>query len=82
MNPAFVTLFDSSGDNILSDAVDDNQTGWKKRTLSVNSIQNNRYVVQFFKRNANVSYTGNEFPSKYIKCKNYTATVATENSEP
>ena len=82
MNPAFVILYGSSGEKILSDEENDSQVGWKKRTLTVNSIQNNRYVVQFFKRNANVSYTGNEFPSKYIKCKNYTATVATENSEP
>ena len=79
-----MTLYGSSGKNILSDVVNvsEGQTGWKKRTLTVNSMVDNRYVVQFYKRDSNVSYTGNNFASKYIKCNNYIATVATENSEP
>ena len=78
MNPAFVTLYGT----ILSGEENDSPEGWKKRTLTVNSIQNNRYVVQFYKKHENVSYTGSNFPSKYIKCKNYNATVVAENSEP
>lgn len=79
MNPAFVMLYGSSGEKILSDAVDADQTGWKKRTLTVNSMKDNRYVIQFFKKNANVSYTGSDFASKYIKCNNYIAAVADGN---
>ena len=78
MNPAFVTLYDS----ILSEIKDGDQTGWKKRTLTVNSMVDNRYVVQFFKRDANVSYVGNNFASIYIRCNNYISTVNDENQAP
>lgn len=82
VNPAFVTLYGSSGENILSEAVDEGQTGWKKRTLTVNSMVDNRYVVQFYKRDSNVSYTGTNFASNYIRCNNYIAAVVDENQEP
>ena len=77
MNPAFVTLYGGSG-GILSDPADDGRPGWKKRTLTVNSMADNRYVVQFYKKTADVHYTGAEFPSKYIECKNYIAAVVDE----
>lgn len=82
MNPAFIILYGNSGESILSDVVDGDQSGWKKRTLTVDSMKDNRYVVQFYKRDTNVSYIGIEFPSKYIKCNNYIATVVEENTEP
>lgn len=82
MNPAFVSQYGGAG-GILSDAEDvAGQTGWKKRILTVDSASgDNRYVVQFYKNNANTPYTGNEFPSKYIKCENYTP-AADANSNP
>lgn len=78
MNPAFVTLYGGESGR-LSDASDvTGQTNWKKRTLTVNSMEENRYVVQFFKRDAGTTYIGNNFASKYIKCDNYAETVVEE----
>lgn len=82
MNPAFITLYGRSGENILTDELEGDQTGWKKRTLTVNSMVDNRYVVQFYKRDANVSYVGSNFASLYIRCQNYIAAVDDENQEP
>lgn len=82
MNPAFVTLYGSNGKKFLTDEFEGDQTGWKKRTLTVNSMVDNRYVVQFYKRDTNVSYVGNNFASIYIRCNNYIATVVEENQEP
>lgn len=80
MNPVFVALYGSTGEDILGAEEDvTGQTGKKKRTLTVNSINSNRYVVQFYKRDEDTSYTGSEFPSKYIECKNY---IAAEENEP
>ena len=78
MNPVFVEQHGGVGGN-LGDAVDvSGSPGWKKRTLSVDSSSGeNRYVIQFFKNNAGTSYTGAEFPSKYIKCEHYVQTVET-----
>ncbi|MEE3415388.1 MAG: hypothetical protein VZR53_08460 [Prevotella sp.] len=70
INPAFLTI----NSNKLTAITDDVSEGWKKTTLTVNSTEENRYVVQFYKKKQNVSYTGNEFPSKYIICNNYIAT--------
>ena len=70
INPAFLTINTSK----LTDVTDTTPAGWKKVTLTVNSTEENRYVVQFYKKKQNVSYTGNEFPSKYIICNNYIAT--------
>ncbi len=70
MNPAFVTLY--SGTILSSESDVAGREGWKKRTLTVNSINSNRYVVQFYKK-VSGTYTGTEFPSKYIKCENYVA---------
>ncbi len=72
MNPVFIAKYADSEDPILTaESPVSGQTGWKKRTLTVNSASgDNRYVVQFYKRQSG-SYTGTEFPSKYIKCENY-----------
>lgn len=72
MNPVFVAQYGSSGTGKLSGESDvTGQTGWKKRTLTVDSATgDNRYVVQFYKA-VSGTYTGAEFPSKYIKCENY-----------
>lgn len=76
MNPVFVTLYGGEK-RILSDDVDvEDRTGWKKRTLTVNSMEDNRYIVQFYKREANAASAGN------ILCNNYVETVVEEVSEP
>ena len=77
MNPVFAEQNGGTG-GILSEEEDvSGQAGWKKRTLTVNSANgDNRYVVQFYKKNSGTSYIGTEFPSKYIKCENYIQTVA------
>ena len=76
MNPAFITLYGSTGKNILSteDYVA-NREGWKKRTLKVNSMEDNRYVVQFYKKTTSATGSGN------ILCNNYVAT-AVDDTEP
>jgi len=73
INPAFLTNNSSK----LTSVADAPLEGWKKVTLTVNSTEENRYVIQFYKQKTNVSYTGNNFPSKYIVCENYIATVNT-----
>ncbi len=76
MNPAFVTLYGSSGKNILH-GEESIGGGWKKRTLEVNSMEDNRYTVQFYKKTAVAVGTGN------ILCNNYVATTVDENeNEP
>ena len=75
MNPAFITLY-SGTDGILGDEDDvDGRTGWRKRTLKVNSLEDNRYVVQFFKNADNATGTGN------IICTNYVPTVVNETGQ-
>lgn len=86
MNPVFVSQYGGTG-GILTDAEDiSGQTGWKKRTLTVDSATgDNRYVVQFYKNDPGTTYTGNEYPSKYIKCVNYVQndeTTPTPSPEP
>ena len=63
INPAFLAINSSK----LSAETTDS-SGLKKRTLTVNSSEENRYVVQFYK---STSYTGNSLPSNAIKCENY-----------
>ncbi len=75
MNPYFAELY-GGNDGILGDAEPDGREGWMKRTLTVNSMTDNRYLVQFYKKD---SYTGTEFPSKYIECKNYSAAEVVED---
>lgn len=71
MNPVFISQYDGSGGILSGESDVSGQTGWKKRTLTVNSATgDNRYVVQFYKK-VSGTYTGTEFPSKYIKCENY-----------
>ena len=45
------------------------------RTLEVNSMEDNRYVVQFYKKTTSATGAGN------ILCNNYVAT-AVEDTEP
>jgi len=71
INPAFIT--NNSGK--VTAVTNDSAEGWKKVTLTVNSAQENRYVIQFYKKKANTSYTGSNFPSRYIICDNYAASV-------
>ena len=76
MNPAFITLYGSNGKGILSseeNAVD--REGWKMRTLTVNSMEDNRYVVQFYKKTSSATGAGN------ILCNHYVATDV-EATEP
>jgi hypothetical protein len=71
MNPVFVAKYGTSGAEILGDesVVSGDK---KKRTLTVNSATgDNRYVIQFYKNDSEVNYTGSEFPNKYIYCENY-----------
>lgn len=73
MNPVFITQYE--GVRLSSETNDPERAGWKKRTLTVNSASGeNRYVVQFYKKVPG-TYTGTEFPSKYIECKNYVQTT-------
>lgn len=65
MNPKFVELY-SAKLTRESDVLD--RPGWKKRTLSVNSMQENRYDVQFYKKKPSATGTGK------ILCNNYNAT--------
>jgi len=68
MNPAFDALYGSSGSNILGPEIipPGKPSGWIKRTLTVNSMVDNRYVVQFYKKQPAAVGTGN------IECDNYT----------
>ena len=67
INPAFKIINSSK----LTGETSTDTEGWKKVTLTVNSTEENRYVVQFYKKKANASYSGTNFASKYIKCENY-----------
>ncbi|WP_455529002.1 hypothetical protein [Ruminococcus sp.] len=76
MNPAFITLYGNTGKGILSlERDDDEREGWKIRTLEVNSMEDNRYVVQFYKKTNSATGAGN------ILCNHYVATVV-EATEP
>lgn len=80
MNPVFVEKYGGT-DGILGDEVGLGDT--KKRTLTVNSATgDNRYVIQFYKKHSGISYTGAEFPSKYIKCENYVQDEDEEGTTP
>ena len=69
MNPAFISLYGSGESPILGPESDvSDRAGWNKRTLSVNSLNDNRYVVQFYKKTSSATGTGN------ILCNNYVAT--------
>ena len=70
INPVFLTNNSLNPTDATSEG-----TGWKKVTLPVNSTVENRYVVQFYKKDEDTNYTGTEFPSKYIKCSNYQQTI-------
>lgn len=71
MNPVFVEQYGGVGGKLSGESDVTGQTGWKKRTLTVDSANgDNRYVVQFYKA-VSGTYTGAEFPSKDIKCENY-----------
>ena len=71
MNPAFITLYGSAGKNILHEAENvEGREGWKKRMLEVNSMDENRYAVQFYKKTASAVGSGN------ILCNGYVATSA------
>lgn len=78
MNPAFITL---NGSKLSQEEEVEGRTGWKKRILSVDSMQSNRYVVQFYKR-VSGSYTGNNFASNYIYCTKYVAKAVEDQQEP
>ena len=69
INPAFLDINSSK----LTSVTDASSTGWKTVTLSVDSSERNRYIVQFYKVKTNTDYTGNDFPSRYILCSNYEA---------
>lgn len=71
MNPVFISQYGGEGGKLSGESDVTGQTGWKKRTLTVDSATgDNRYVVQFYKATPG-TYIGTEFPSKYIKCENY-----------
>ena len=70
INPAFIINNSAK----LTPETDAEAEGWRTVTLTVNSTEQNRYLVQFYKKKANTDYTGDEFPSKYIRCTNYVQT--------
>lgn len=72
INPVFISLEGLAPVDATSEG-----ENWKKVTLSVDSTEKNRYVVQFYKKKENTTYTGPKFPSIYIKCKNYQAATPT-----
>ena len=65
-------IFKQINSNKLTSETNAASEGWKQVTLMVDSTEENRYVVQFYKKKANTSYSGSNFASKYIKCENYT----------
>lgn len=67
ISPAFIEINSSK----LTNEASTDTEGWKKVRLTVNSTEENRYVVQFYKKKTNESYSGTNFASKYIKCENY-----------
>ena len=67
INPAFLEINGSK----LTEVTDAETVGWKTVTLSVNSSEQNRYIVQFYKVQTKTDYTGATFPSRYIMCSNY-----------
>ena len=78
INPAFTS--DTTNNSFVSDngsgspVVDDSTSGWKKITLKVNSLDKNRYEVQFYKRLPPTTYTGDNSANNFIKCDNYVVT--------
>ena len=71
MNPVFVSQYGGTGGKLTGESAVSGKPGWVMRTLTVDSATgDNRYVVQFYKA-VSGTYTGPEFPSKYIKCENY-----------
>lgn len=77
MNPVFVSQYGGTGGKLTGElpVTEPGKTGWTKRTLTVDSATgDNRYVVQFYKAVPG-TYTGTDFPSKYIECKNYVQTT-------
>ena len=69
INTAFLEINSSK----LTAVTDAETAGWKTVTLSVNSSEQNRYIVQFYKVKTKTDYTGATFPSRYIMCNNYVA---------
>lgn len=74
INPAFIS--DTTNNSFATGVVDDDTTGWRKITLNVNSLTKNRYEIQFYKRIAGTTYTGDDHAGNYIVCDHYV--VSTE----
>lgn len=75
MNPVFVSQYGGTGGKLTGESAVSGKPGWVMRTLTVDSATgDNRYVVQFYKK-VSGTYTGSDFPSKYIKCENYVQTT-------
>ena len=69
INPAFTS--DTTNNSFTSGVIDDTTSGWKKITMNVNSLEKNRYEIQFYKRIPSTTYTGTDSADRYIKCDNY-----------
>lgn len=75
MNPAFVSLYGGTDGILGGEEAVSGRTGWMRRTLTVDSMRSNRYVVQFYRRDGGqYVYTGNNFAGNYIRCTNYVPT--------
>ena len=79
INPAFTS--DTTNNSFASDngsgspvVADSTSSDWQKVTLNVNSLEKNRYEVQFYKRKSSTTYTGNNSANNFIKCDNYVVT--------
>ena len=62
INPYFVTVNGGTTGTVSGGTYD----GWDKVTLSVDSTKKNRFEMQLYKVNSNMSYTGSNAASNYI----------------
>jgi hypothetical protein len=71
MNPAFVTLYGGTGGILGPEEDAPGRNGWRMRTLKVDSMNDNRYTIQFYKKQSDAVGSGN------IICNHYVATAST-----
>ena len=68
INPVFIAL--NAGKLGTEEDATDRPSGFKKITLTVDSTQDNRYVVQFFKNLPEATGTGNILCAHYVPANN------------
>lgn len=82
LNDSENTFLDMSNNKVTGEnaLIDDADANWKKLILEVNSIDQNRYEIQFFKKDSAVYNSASEV-NNYIKCRNYKPKTAASNGQ-